>query len=202
MSEPVYSYQSISGESSGEFKDRGSKFISFCFPIKDEQEIKTFLAEIKERHPKARHHCYAWRRGITKDKFRANDDGEPSGSAGLPILGQIDSRELTNVLVIVVRYFGGTLLGIPGLINAYKTAASEGLNAATRITKELTCLVSLAFDYTQLGAVMNLIKRYDGEVCQQKMELFCELKAAISLRKKASFLEELASLYEVKVEVE
>src|SRR5690606_2431913 len=116
-----------------EFKDRGSKFLAYAFPINDEQELKGKLKELKALHPKAGHHCYAYRLGLDGNQYRANDDGEPSGSAGKPILGQIDSAGVTNVLVVVVRYFGGTLLGVPGLINAYKTATAEALSHVAKI---------------------------------------------------------------------
>ena len=121
------SYKSIPGPAEGLFKDNGSRFISFAFPVETEEEVKSIVGDLKKKYHDARHHCYAYRLGYLGDKFRANDDGEPSSSAGRPILGQIDSRGLSDVLVVVVRYFGGIKLGIPGLIRAYKTSTAEPL---------------------------------------------------------------------------
>lgn len=128
-------YNTIERFSTAEFKDRGSRFIAFAFAINNKEDFKTFHAQLKKEHPKANHHCFAYRLGIDGTNFRVSDDGEPSGSAGRPILGQIDSKQLTNVLIIVVRYFGGTLLGVPGLINAYKTSAALALQQTTVIQK-------------------------------------------------------------------
>ncbi|MBL7721167.1 MAG: YigZ family protein, partial [Chitinophagaceae bacterium] len=126
VNQPEY-FKTIETTAMAEFRDRGSKFIAFIFPVSDVNDFKARLADIKKEHPKATHHCFAYRIGLDGTNFRVSDDGEPSGSAGRPILGQIDSKQLTNVLIIVVRYFGGTLLGVPGLINAYKSAAAMAL---------------------------------------------------------------------------
>src|ERR1700704_2284357 len=134
MSEPDV-YQTISQQSLAEFKDRGSRFLAYAYPVKTVDEFKEKLQLLKKEHPKAVHHCFAYRIGLDGNNFRVNDDGEPSGSAGRPILGQIDSKQLTNVLVIVVRYFGGTLLGVPGLINAYKTTAALALQVTPVVRK-------------------------------------------------------------------
>src|SRR5690242_1989774 len=123
----LYKYRTLAANTTGEFKDRGSKFLAYAYPIQTTKDVKEHIQALKKEHPKAVHYCYAYRIGTDGKEFRANDDGEPSGSAGRPILGQIDSSGLTNVLVVVVRYFGGTLLGVPGLINAYKTATMEAL---------------------------------------------------------------------------
>src|SRR3954466_15552915 len=131
----VHKYTTIAEPGTGDFRDRGSKFLAYAYPVFTPQDIKDRLNALKKEHPKATHHCYAWRLGTDGTQYRANDDGEPSGSAGKPILGQIDSTELTNVLVVVVRYFGGSLLGVPGLINAYKTATAQSLENLPRTEK-------------------------------------------------------------------
>jgi len=160
------SYYSIEAPAEGVFRDRGSRFLAFASPVKDEKEIKTFLLSLKEAHPSAVHHCYAWRLGADKLHYRANDDGEPSGSAGKPILGQIQSKDLTNIIVVVIRYFGGTLLGVPGLINAYKTAAQEALNQA----KVLECFIQydyqLFYDAEDTSAVMRLLREVQAKIIE------------------------------------
>src|SRR5882762_8983849 len=147
-------YYTITQSSNAEFKDRGSKFIAFAFPIETVEEFKQHLQALKKEHPKAVHHCFAYRIGTDGNNFRSSDDGEPPGTAGKPILGQIDSRELVNVLVVVVRYFGGTLLGVPGLINAYKTVAALAFQVTPIIQKQVELKYSIEFDYTQMNEVM------------------------------------------------
>lgn len=158
-----------------EYKDRGSRFIAYAFPISTNTEFKNKLNELKKEHPKAVHHCFAYRIGTTKDNFRSNDDGEPSGSAGKPILGQIDSKNLTNVAVVVVRYFGGTLLGVPGLINAYKTAAALALQTVPIIQKPVTLKYSIQFSYEMLHEIMKILKKAEGEVLEQDLGLFAKI---------------------------
>jgi uncharacterized YigZ family protein len=184
------SYFSVKQKAEGLFKDKGSKFFAFIYPVKTEEEIKMHLTELKKQHPSARHHCYAWRLGADKQAYKANDDGEPSNTAGKPILGQIQSHDLTNVLIVVVRYFGGTLLGVGGLINAYKNAALDAINnslieekfilfeykiefgfddvsGVMRILKENDCLI-LSRDYENLNSVVFQIKKqYDDKLKQQ-----------------------------------
>ena len=152
-------YQTIAASSYGEFKDKGSKFHAYAFPVETEEDIVKYLQEVKKEHFKARHHCYAYRLGMDKNNFRANDDGEPSSTAGKPILGQIDSFGLTNVFIVVVRYFGGTKLGVSGLINAYKTGAAEALKAAEIVQKTVQDVYQIAFEYAVMGDVMNAIKK-------------------------------------------
>jgi uncharacterized YigZ family protein len=139
----AFSFLTIDQESAAEFTDRGSKFIAFAFPINSVEEFKSVLQKFKKEHPKAVHHCFAYRLGLDGNQFRVSDDGEPSGSAGRPILGQIDSRELTDTAIIVVRYFGGTLLGVPGLINAYKTAAALSLQVIPAVQKQIEDIYDL-----------------------------------------------------------
>jgi len=161
-------YQTISSLSIGEFRDRGSKFFAYAYPIANDLNWTTHLEAVKKLHPKARHHCYAFRIGLDGNNFRANDDGEPSNSAGRPILGQIDSFGLTNIIVIVVRYFGGTKLGIPGLINAYKTATQLAFKSSDIISKTLTTSITLTFDYSLMSDVMNAVKKLKLEVVRQE----------------------------------
>lgn len=160
-------YLTIQDTSTGEFRDRGSKFIAYAFPVTTQDEWQAHLEEIKKLHSKARHHCFAFRLGADGQNFRANDDGEPSGTAGRPILGQIDSFGLTNVFVVVVRYFGGTLLGTSGLINAYRTSASEALHQATIVEKTLHAVYRLTFQYDKLSNIMNALKKLHTEIIHQ-----------------------------------
>lgn len=161
------SYFTIDTPSQGNFRDRGSKFLAYAFPVFTEQEIKDRLAEIKKEHPSATHHCYAFILGADKSAYRANDDGEPSGSAGRPIYNTLLSNDLTNILVIVVRYFGGTQLGIPGLINAYKCATAEAINAAQKVERTVQEVYSVAFDYLNMNEVMRLVKQNDLSIIKQ-----------------------------------
>ncbi len=176
---PQSYYYTIGKPSVAEFKERGSRFIAFAFPIAEVIEFKQRLAEVKKEHPKATHHCFAYRLGLDGNSYRVSDDGEPSGSAGKPILGQIDSKQLTNVLVIVVRYFGGTQLGIPGLITAYKTTAAFALQTTAIIQKPVLHHFQLQFDYTQMNEVMMIVKQFDCVVEKQEMQLFCSMNVGV-----------------------
>lgn len=172
-------YQTIAAPSTGEFRDRGSKFLAYAFSVYDEAAIEQHLEDSKKLHPKARHHCYAWRLGLDGNQFRANDDGEPSGTAGRPILGQIDSFELTNVLVIVVRYFGGTKLGTSGLINAYKVSTAAALQQAEIEERQLERVYALTFSYGLMSDVMNAVKQQGAEIIQQEFTDQGHLQLAI-----------------------
>ena len=172
-------YLTIEKESMAEFKDRGSRFLAYAFPVSSAADFKTRLRELKEQHPKAAHHCFAYRLGTDGNNFRSSDDGEPSGSAGKPILGQIDSKELVNMAIVVVRYFGGTLLGVPGLINAYKTAASFALQMNPIVKRPVTINYRLQFDYTILNDVMRIIKKNDCVILRQELQLFCMIETSI-----------------------
>jgi uncharacterized YigZ family protein len=172
-------YYTIEKEAVAEFKDRGSKFIGYACPIKSVEEFKDRLNEIRKEHPKATHHCFAYRLGLDGNTFRVSDDGEPSGSAGRPILGQIDSKGLVNTLVVVVRYFGGTLLGVPGLINAYKSTAALALQMTPLAQKQVEKEYIVQFDYTQVGEIMAVVKQYNCRVVRQEMQLFCNMTIAI-----------------------
>jgi uncharacterized YigZ family protein len=163
-------FNTIEATSFGEFKDKGSKFLAYAGPLSIEADFPLFLDKIKKEHPKARHHCFAWRLGMDKNRYRSNDDGEPSGTAGRPILGQIDSFGLTNVGVVVVRYFGGTLLGTSGLIAAYKAATFEALKGAIIVEKIIETQFEITFNYDKMPDVMNAIKRLNITVLKQVFE--------------------------------
>mgnify|MGYP000244272928 CR=1 FL=1 len=181
MAEKSDIYYTLEKTSEGFIKDRGSKFYAYAFPTISIDEVETALADIRKLHNKARHHCYAYRLGTDGNNFRANDDGEPSGTAGKPILGQFDSFNITDVLIIVVRYFGGTLLGTGGLIQAYRTAAEEALKAANIIEKTLKNRYYIHFDYSLMAPVMNAVKKLDLEVLGQTFEESAYISVAIPI---------------------
>ncbi|MFT7073594.1 IMPACT family protein [Patiriisocius sp. Uisw_017] len=164
------------------FKDRGSKFYGYAFPVINEDQVKNCLEELKKQHHAARHFCYAWQLGKSYERYRVNDDGEPSNSAGQPIYGQLQAFGLTNILVVSVRYFGGTKLGVGGLIQAYKTSAQLALETSKILTKTIDMEFKLLFEYPEMNIVMRLIKDNDLKIIHQKMELNC--KIMISVRKK------------------
>ena len=188
-------FNTIDKSAVAEFKDRGSKFIAYAYPIQSVADFKVRLEEIKKEHPKATHHCFAYRIGIDGNNYRVSDDGEPSGTAGRPILGQIDSKELTDVLVVVVRYFGGTLLGVPGLINAYKSSAALALQLTPVLPKAIEIPYRVQFDYTQMNEVMTIIKKNNCTIIKQELQLFCIMEIGIP---KARVEEVLFKLKEVK----
>jgi uncharacterized YigZ family protein len=192
-------YYTIEKDGYAELKDRGSKFLAYAFSITDAADFKKRLQGLKEEHPKAAHHCFAYRLGIDGNNFRSSDDGEPSGTAGKPMLGQIDSKQLTNVAVIVVRYFGGTLLGVPGLITAYKTATALALQTTPVIQKAIEINYQLQFDYTKMNEVMTIVKKYNCSILNQKMELFCVMEVGISKSNLELVLLKLKEVYGVEV---
>ncbi len=172
------------------YKVKGSKFIGFVFPLKNEEQVKEYIANVKEKHYKARHWCYAWQLGFNEQqRFRANDDGEPSNSAGQPILGQINSFELTNVLVIVVRYFGGVKLGVGGLVSAYKMAASMVLNEAEIVSKTINHIFKIQFEYKDMDRILRILKNSKATISDREMEYHCVF--TIEIRNK--FKEQLIS---------
>jgi uncharacterized YigZ family protein len=171
-------YKTIEAESRGLFRDRGSRFIAIARPVSSQEEIKTILEELRKEYHDARHHCYAWMLSPDRQSWRVNDDGEPSGTAGRPVMGQINSRELTNILVVVIRYFGGTLLGVSGLINAYRSAAEDALSNARIVEKYVTESWLVTFQYTSMNDVMRVLKEegcsqhshnYTGEECSAEI---------------------------------
>jgi len=172
-------YKTIAAPSEGIFRDRGSKFLGYAFPVSSDTEIKPIVAKLKAEHPKANHHCWAIRLGIDRSVFRVNDDGEPSGTAGRPILNTLLSKDISNVLVVVVRYFGGTLLGVPGLINAYKLATEAALEQAQIIEKTVNDVYTITFEYALMNDVMRIIKEEHLQVLEQIAELDCSIKFSV-----------------------
>jgi len=168
-------YKTIKSPASGIYKEKGSRFLAFAFPVSHEGSIKDHLDELRKKYHNARHFCYAWRLGPGKSNYRVNDDGEPSGTGGKPIYGQIVSRDLTDALVVVVRYFGGTKLGVGGLINAYRSAASDALDRSHIIKCQVIDRLKLEFGYQQMNAVMKVIKDRQLDVEDQKFDLECSL---------------------------
>lgn len=189
----------IEKEASAEFTDRGSRFIGYAFPIASVDDFKKRIKALKEEHPKAVHHCFAYRIGTDGNTFRAGDDGEPSGSAGRPILNMIDSKNLVDVAVVVVRYFGGTLLGVPGLINAYKTTTSLALQLTPIVQKPVLVSYELNFDYTLMNDVQVLIKRFGCKVLQSESQLFCRMVIGVPKADEAACLERLKEIYGLEV---
>jgi len=193
-------YNTIEKTAVAEYKDRGSKFLAYVYPLKEVSDFKEKLAALKKEHPKAVHHCFAYRLGLDGNNYRVSDDGEPSGTAGRPILGQIDSKKLTNVLIVVVRYFGGTLLGVPGLINAYRTAASLALQITPVVQKPVLINHRLQFDYTQMNDVMKVVKHFDCAVLKQETQLFYSVEIGVPKNRLDEVLFRLKELREVEVE--
>ncbi|RYD97660.1 MAG: YigZ family protein, partial [Sphingobacteriales bacterium] len=182
-----------------EFRDRGSTFHAYAFPIATVEDFKKRLRALKEEHPKAVHHCFAYRIGTDGNNFRASDDGEPSGSAGKPILGQLDSKGVTNTAIVVVRYFGGTLLGVPGLINAYKTVASYALQLTPLIQKPVLVSYELNFDYTLMNDVMMVVKRFGCSVIENEAHLFCRMVIGIPKKEEEVCLQKLQDMHTLEV---
>lgn len=175
-------YKTIAAPSEGLYKEKGSRFIAFAFPVTDEEEIRAILARLKEKYYDARHHCYAWQLGAENPRFRANDDGEPSSTAGKPIHGQILSNGLTDILIVVIRYFGGIKLGVPGLINAYREAAADALRHADIIEKTVDLRIHIHFSYFAMNDVMRIIKEENPDILSRRFEMECDM--LLSIRKK------------------
>lgn len=191
-------YHTIAFASEGIYKEKGSRFLSFAYPVRTEEEIRVLVSALKEKYYDARHHCYAWRLGAAGEFFRANDDGEPSSTAGKPILGQLLSNQLTNVLIVVVRYFGGIKLGVSGLINAYREAAADAIVHAEIIEKTVDEQFRICFPYLVMNDVMKVLKEENPEVLERSFEMECEM--LLSIRKKnvdvlRKRLEQIESLY-------
>lgn len=187
-------YNTIERESVAEYKDRGSRFLGYAFPINTVEEFKKRLKSLKEEHPKAAHFCSAYRIGLDGNSYRASDDGEPAGSAGKPILGQLDTKGVTNAAIVVVRYFGGTLLGVPGLINAYKMSSSLALQLTPIIQKPVLVHYELQFDYTVMNEVMVIVKRHNCVVLKNEAQLFCILKLGVPKESEKSFVNTMKEL--------
>ena len=194
-------FKTLKNKSEGLFKDKGSKFFAYAFPVKDEDDIRFHLENIKTEHPKARHACYAYKLGINETNFRANDDGEPSGSAGKPILNTITSFELTDTFVVVIRYFGGTLLGVPGLINAYKEATKEALLAAEIETKTINSLVKINYDFDQTNAIMQMVRKFEITVKEQTYDKRCGIILEVRNSYIEKIKEELKEFWSLEIEI-
>ena len=188
------SYKSIAGVSEGLFKDNGSRFIAKAYPVETEEEVRVIVSALKKEYHDARHHCYAYRLGYLGDRFRANDDGEPSGSAGRPILGQIDSAGLSDILVVVVRYFGGIKLGIPGLIRAYKTSTADALASAEIVEKVAGKFFRIRFGYLSMNAVMKILKEMDLPQKDQEFGMECCLTTRVRLSSEESFRDRIGQV--------
>lgn len=187
-------YGSISAPSRGLFKDNGSRFISLAYPVESEEEVKEIVASLKKEYHDARHHCYAYRIGLDGNTWRANDDGEPSGSAGRPILGQIDSAGLSDILIVVVRYFGGIKLGIPGLIRAYKTSTADAIEAAEKIEKVAGRWYRLTYPYEKMPDVMKVLKDMNLPQRNQDFGNECRIEVRARLSVESDFLERIEKL--------
>ncbi|MDE5945038.1 MAG: YigZ family protein [Rikenella sp.] len=196
-------YLTVAGPSEGLYKDKGSRFLAFAYPIFSETEVKPIVDRLRATYHDARHHCYAWRLGIEASeggvRFRANDDGEPAGSAGRPILGQIMSRELTNLLVVVVRYFGGIKLGVPGLIAAYKEATADALANVEIVERTEDRALEVEFPYLAMNEVMRVVKDTEARVLGQDFDLACRMRLSIRLRDADSLVRRMEGIDGVNV---
>ena len=195
----ITTYQTLKSQIQAEFKDKGSRFLAFAYPVQTAEQVKKHVDDLRQEHHKARHWCYAYRLGVDGNQFRANDDGEPSGSAGRPILGQIDSFELTDVLVVVVRYFGGTLLGVPGLIHAYKTSTQMVLENAQIIEKNIEKTVRIRCEYPYLNEAIRIAKNHQAEMIEQNLQLDCHLTVRIPLVNAEACLAAWAQTRQIKL---
>lgn len=182
------------------YKEKGSKFLAYAFPVNSQEEIKSIVETLKKKHHSARHWCYAWQLGVEKSIYRANDDGEPSGTAGLPIFGQIQSFNLTNVLIVVVRYFGGIKLGVGGLVQAYKTSAQMALEASHIEERLVMCGFKLTFEYKDMNKVMRIIKEKGADVITQQMTLNCVFEIRVRKKDAEIVFEAFSQVFGVKVE--
>ena len=192
-------YNTIEQEGQASFKDRGSTFIGYSFPLDKVEDFKPIIQKLKKEHPKAAHFCFAYKIGIDGNKFRSSDDGEPSGSAGKPILGQIESKGLTDVVVVVVRYFGGSLLGVPGLIHAYKSTAAMALQVIPTIRKPLLFNIKLQFDYTNMNEISTIIKQYNCQIIRQENLMFSTYTIGVPVEIKEEVLFKFKQLRNVEI---
>lgn len=196
----IDTYKTVGGKAEGIFKDKGSRFISSIYHVSSEEEVKLIVQDIRKEHFSARHHCYAYRLGYHGERFRTNDDGEPSGTAGKPIHGQLLSNDLTNVLIVVVRYFGGTLLGVSGLINAYKLAARDAIEKAEIVTRIIEKHFHLTFGYAVQNSVMKIIKDEKLEITYSEFELNCRINVLVRLNKATMVFEMFRTVEGLKIE--
>jgi len=193
-------YKTITSESTGLFKDRGSRFIAIAIPVRTQEEIKAKLEALRKEYHDARHHCYAWVLSPDRQLWRANDDGEPSGTAGRPILGQINSNELTGILVVVIRYFGGTLLGVSGLINAYRTAASDAIANAHIVEKTVRCVYRIDFPYLSMNDVMKVLKEETAGQSNHSYADICSIEISFRQTSSEKIIDRLSKIDGLKSE--
>jgi len=199
MSEVIEKYKTISRTSEGYYKEKGSKFFAFAYPVSNEEEIKEIQQKLRKDYYDARHHVFAWRLGADKKRYRSSDDGEPSNSSGPPILGQIQSFDLTNILIVVIRYFGGTKLGVSGLINAYRTAAKEAIVNNNIEEKTVMNYYLIEFSYNEMNSVMKLIKDNNINQTNQKFDLNCSMKISIKISNEDIVTEKFKKISGVKI---
>lgn len=200
MSKLIDQYKTIKQPSEGLYKEKGSKFISLAYPVSSEKDIKPILDNLRNQYHDARHHCYAYLIGYENEIYRINDDGEPSSSAGKPILGQIKSHSLTNILIVVIRYFGGTLLGVGGLINAYKTAAADAIENAKIITVKLADYYRIYFNYPEMNDVMRILKEENTIQINQKFDLSCMIEVKLERNTSKKALDRLKIIKDVNID--
>lgn len=196
---PDDTYLTIASSSKGIYKEKGSKFIAFAFPVSSEDAVKMCLFEMRKEYHDARHHCYAYCLQYDKSTWRTNDDGEPSGTAGKPIFGQIQSNDLTNILIVVIRYFGGIKLGIPGLINAYRTAAKEAIGNATMVTRTVEEIYEVCFEYPLMNDVMKILKEEHAYIIEQESENTCKIRFSIRLSLGTKIIGRLQKIQGIKI---
>lgn len=194
-------YKTIAAPSEGLYREKGSKFLAFAYPVRTQEEIKAHLDRLRKEYFDARHHCYAYILGPRKDAFRANDDGEPSGTGGRPIHGQLMSADLTDTLIVVVRYFGGILLGASGLANAYKAAARDAIDHATIVEKTIDCRYRLSFKYETMNDVMRILKDFDLKPLNQRFDLDCSLEVSVRQSLSVRLYDTVRDLRTVGIEV-
>jgi len=192
-------YNTIEKESQGYFKNKGSKFYSYAYPLRNEEKVKEIITQLKKEHHSARHFCYAWRLGKENIRFRANDDGEPSSTAGKPILGQLQSFDVTNILIVVVRYFGGTLLGVSGLINAYRNAAADSLNNVEIVEKLIEKNFKITFTYNELNDVMHILKQGNYNILSTDFQESCSLVFSVRKSEVSKAEKIFGALYKVQL---
>ncbi len=197
----IDTYFTLKENSKGFYKEKGSKFLAFAYAISDDEDMKGRITELRKKFYDARHHCYAYVLGKHSENYRANDDGEPGHSAGDPILGQIRSNKLTNTLIVVIRYFGGTKLGIGGLINAYKTAAADAITANTIVEKLITTELTITFEYPQLNQVMKLVKDFELEIISQNMGISCEMNLGVRLSLEDEVKSRLLEMHQISLKL-
>jgi uncharacterized YigZ family protein len=195
-------YKTIAGPAEGLFKSKGSRFIARAFPVESVEEVKEILASLRKEYHDARHHCYAYRIGPGEGSYRVNDDGEPANSAGKPILGTIQSNSLTNVLIVVIRYFGGILLGVGGLITAYRSAAKDSLAQASIIDRTFNCRILIGFQYAAMNDVMRIIKDSKAEIVKQEFAIDCKIQVQIRIGASEGFINQLQRIDRVETQMD